>query len=134
MTSKTQREVTPQDIADDPTRYGLPTFDEYCANREKWLGYSDQLYRTIDAGPLNENIRKLLPSKGVRFRIAGHYVKTLEKLESIAREEWGSQVKLEMYPQMLPLGGGKWECVVEVMPKSEGDGLGGFTNADRLRK
>lgn len=134
MTSKTPApEVTPDDIMENPTKYGLPTFEDYCKDRERYLGYSDQLFRTIDAGPQNaERLRKLMHK--MRFRVAGHYVKTVEKLQSVAREEWGDDVKLEMYPQMLPIGGGKWECVVEVMPKSQGDALGGITHADRLRK
>lgn len=42
-----------EEIQENPTQYGMPTFDEFIRNKEKYLGRHDEVLASIDAGDRN---------------------------------------------------------------------------------
>jgi len=108
------------DIIADPHKFGAPTFEEFAAMREKYLGRDDDAMIAITDGP--KKFRKDL--KKIKFQVHGLDMKEeqVEKalgdhgysLSDIDLENRNSKLKKEI--QMVPLGGGKFDLVVNFLP------------------
>jgi hypothetical protein len=71
------------ELMEDPTKYGMPTFEEFRRNKEKYLGRPDDEVASVDRGD---------PVLGLRHRyyldtLAGEYrIDSLEQADRICRE------------------------------------------------
>lgn len=112
--------VTIEDLQADPAKYGAPTFVQFCANKGKYLGRYDDAITAIGDGPTK--FRKDLNK--IRYQI--HYVDIKESEVERALSDYGysladidlenqkSTLKKKM--DMIPLGGGKYDIVVNFLP------------------
>jgi len=68
-----------EDIISNPTRFGMPTFEEFRKNKEKYLGRADDMIAAIDRGD---------PLLGCRqkYYVEHYRVESLEHAERIARD------------------------------------------------
>jgi hypothetical protein len=103
------------DILEKPSRFGLPTFEEFKKNPEKYLGRDDEALASVDeAGFMLKNILKR-----VKFEIEGYRCKTLEEVERVAKNQGIPLKELDYYAQLVPQGGGNCDVVVKFMSKSD---------------
>lgn len=94
------KDIELDDILQDPVRYGLPTFEQYKANPDKWKP-GGNILEAADNSAAGQ-IRKLIRKQ--RYEFEGYEAKSLEIVERMARDEGLSLQDLEMYPQIVPEG------------------------------
>lgn len=105
-----------KEVIANPKKYGAPTFEEFVSNREKWIGRDDDELISADKG--SQEIFKKFIRKQI-YKIKRYRSEKLEEVERIALSE-GLQLKdLEYRVQMLPVGGGKWDALIEFKTKAE---------------
>lgn len=106
-----------EDVLTNPRKFGLPTFQDFASNpdryREHWFGKSDELFGYIDKGSeiLNRYFSK------VRFKFKNYECDSLERVESVAKDEGLTIKELEFRPELIPQGGGKCELLAQFWPK-----------------
>lgn len=96
-------DVTIQDIAENPKKYGAPTFAEFLKNRKKYQQHNSEAGRLamMDNGPKQTRgqIRKTI------YVINGVKCESPERAEVVAKEE---NIDLRYYqPQLIDIGGQK---------------------------
>lgn len=70
-----------EELAENPAKFGVPTFDEFRRNKEKWLGRYDDEVAAIDRGDHNLGC----PQRYYLWDGAEEYrVESLEQAERIA--------------------------------------------------
>lgn len=114
------RDVQLDDIIANPHKYGAPTLEEFAALREKYLGREDDAMIALTDGP--RTFRKDL--ERIKFQVNGFDMK--EEQVEVALGDYGytlSDIDLEnrnsllkKQIEMVPLGGGKFELVVNFLP------------------
>lgn len=104
------------EILESPTKFGLPTFDEFARNPEKYREAADELFKSADHG--SDNIRKMV-TKHIYF-VEGIECKTLEMAERVIKEEGLKMSDMEMYPTIVPDVGLKCQIKVEFKRKKRG--------------
>lgn len=109
------RDATFQDVLDDPNKYGVPTFEEFKRNPEKWLGKDDDIFSSADASFSNKDMRKFV--KKHIYEIEGYKCSSLHEVEKIAKDHDIPIKELDYRPEMIPQGGGKWDVKVRFVPK-----------------
>ena len=113
--------LTVEKLAADPHRFGLPTFAEYCKNRDKWMGRPDDAMVSITEGPKNHRaglqriIYKIhgvtLPSEeSVEAALGDHGY----GLDDIDLKKQDSRLKKTI--EVIPQGAGKYDIVVDFLP------------------
>ncbi len=109
------QDATIEDIAQDPHKYGAPTFEEFVANKEKYIGRSDDWFSAIDKGSsiLSRRVKKQV------YILKGYRVESLEKLETLAKNMGLNPWKLQPRPQIIDLGGGWCNLDVHMVDPSE---------------
>lgn len=72
-------EASIEDIAENPTKFGMPTLEEFVRNKEKYMGRPDDELIAIDKGD---------PQLGClqKYYVDGYRVDSLEQAERIARD------------------------------------------------
>jgi hypothetical protein len=103
------------EIFDNPEEYGMPSFDEFCRNREKYMGREDDRLIEVDRG--SQTMRRNV-SRHV-YEIEGYRCKSLEEVERIAANQGIPLRELDYRPQVLQAGAGKFDLVVRFVSKSE---------------
>lgn len=93
------------------------TFDEYCRNRDKYLGKEDEQLGYIDAG--SQNLKKRVQKQ--IYEIEGYRCKTLEEVERVARDRGIPLRELDYRPHVVPQSGGKCDILVRFLPKHTRD-------------
>lgn len=68
------------DFMENPTKFGMPTFEEFVRNKEKYLGRYDEELEGIERGDHNLQCKQ-------RYFMHGVELDSLEQAERIAREE-----------------------------------------------
>lgn len=103
------------ELISDPKKFGFPTFDEYVANREKFLGDSEEALSTADRGStvLNRTVKRHI------YEIEGYRCKSLEEVERIAKSQGIDIRALDYRPQLVQAGAGKFDVIVRFVSKSE---------------
>lgn len=93
-----------EDLMENPSKFGMPTFDEFVGNRDKYTDRPDAMIEAIDRGD---------PALGCRQRYyVEHYrVDSLEQAQRIASD----------------MGGSLYEDYI-IDPQLRPDGAGGFYN------
>lgn len=106
------RSLNVEDIMADPTRFGLPTFDEFKKNPDAYKKREDQ--ELISADGSSQVFRKLINKQ--RYAVNGYECKSLEEVERVARAE-GIWDNLAFVPQIIPIGAGKCDILIHFVSK-----------------
>ena len=94
---------------------GLPTFEEFCKNREKYVGREDEDFGLIDRGSLH--LKNVVQRH--EYEIEGVRCKNLEQVEKRAREMGIPIRELDYRAMIIPQTGLKCDILVKFAPKSE---------------
>lgn len=88
-----------EELTENPSKFGMPTFEEFSKNKEKWMGREDDEITAIDCGD---------PLLGCRqkYYLENYRVESLEQAERIARD-MGLNLFHDfiVHPQLRPDGG-----------------------------
>lgn len=104
-----------QEVLENPRAFGCPTFEEFKNARSKYVGKADDILASAEEG--STQFAKFVRKQ--KYIIKGYEAKTTEEVERIALNE-GMVIKdLEYIPQMIEIGGGKWDVHVHVMEKKD---------------
>lgn len=107
-------ELTIEDLERDPHKFGLPTFEEFSKNPEKWRKVPDELFALVDVGSTN-GLKNLVVAH--EYEVSGYKCKTLEEVERVALNE-GMDIKMmDIKPEVIPLGGGKCNILVRFVAR-----------------
>jgi hypothetical protein len=117
MGSEIFRDADMDDVLEDPTKFGAPSFDDFKKNREKWLGRDDEALGLADKGSGWAFVKKHI------YEIEGYRCKTLEEVEHVALCQGIPLRELDYRPQMLPRGCGKWDILVKFVPRKSRDAV-----------
>lgn len=104
-----------EDLYEDPGAFGMPTFDEFRKNREKWLGRDDDTLACVSKGGEAANKKH---SKHT-YEIEGYRCKTLEEVERVAREQGIALRSLDFRAIIVPQGAGRGELLIKFVSKDE---------------
>lgn len=113
MTKANLADLTADDILEDPKAFGMPTFEEFTKNREKYLGRDEESLEQVDKGGIN--VRKV--TQRHIYEIEGYRCKTLEEVQKVAGSMGIDLKKLDYRPQFIPCGAGKWDLKVVFVSK-----------------
>lgn len=114
--------TTVEDLMRDPNAYGIPTFEQYQRNRDKWNPgtHAEAAMESITAGP--QKFRKDLNK--IKLQVNGKEM--VEEQVERALSDFGYTLadidlsnrasKLRKDIQMVPQGGGKYDLVVNFLP------------------
>lgn len=113
MSKQIGSDTTLDELLENPTAYGLPTFDQFAKNQEKYLGRDDDRFAEAEAGSRNleKHVQRHI------YEIEGYRCKTLEEVERIAQSQGIKLRELDYQPQVVPLGGGKCDLLVKFVSK-----------------
>lgn len=103
------------DVFDDPKKFGMPTFEEFKKNREKYLAPYDDVMRQVDRG--STHLSKI--TKKYFYEFEGCRCRSLEEVERIARDHGVSLQELGYTAEIMPIGGGKCDILVKFISKAE---------------
>lgn len=109
------KEIKVNDIYEDPNKFGMPTFEEFKKNPERWTGRSDDILSSVSEGG---TAVKYLYRKQL-YEIEGYRCKSLEEVERVANSQGIKLKELDYRPQMIPQGGGHWDMLVKFVSKPE---------------
>lgn len=107
------------DLFINPNKYGVPTFEEFQKNPERFRGRWDDKFAQVDAGSrmLDRVVKKHV------YEVEGVRCRSLEECERVAAE-MGIDLKSREYDyraMLIPQGGGSADVLVKFMRKSEID-------------
>lgn len=103
------------DLAENPEKFGAPTFEQFKKNREKYLGKDDSTLAIVDKG--SNNLSGIL-EKYV-YEIEGFRCKNLEEVERIAGDYGINLRDLDYRPELIPQGGGKAKMLIKFVSKAD---------------
>jgi hypothetical protein len=104
------------DISGYLKKVGFPSFDEFCANAEKYMGRDDDRLAEVDRGHTGK-VRQVVSRQ--TYEIEGYKCKTLEEVERIAKERGIPLRELDYRPQLIPMGAGKADVLVRFISKAK---------------
>lgn len=107
--------ATMQDLMDDPKRYGLPTFEEFCQNPDRYRPRWDAKLAAADAG--SSKLARYV--ERYRWEVEGTKCSSPEQAERIAREK-GIDLNrgdYDVVPEVIPNGNGKCDILVRIVRK-----------------
>ena len=115
MSKKITADTQLDDIYDDPTAFGLPTFDEFRRNSEKYLGRDDDRLAEVSRGStqLDKHVQKHI------YEIEGYRCKSLEEVERIALSQGIQLRELDYVPVVTPTSAGKCDVKVTFKRRNE---------------
>ena len=119
MSMEHWKDATFEDIQANPEKYGAPTFEQFKANRDKWLGRWDDKFAEVDRGSQMAGLGRMI--KKYKFEVGGRQCKSLEECERIATE-MGIDLRSKEYDykaEIIPQGGGTCDVLVKFMSKDE---------------
>jgi len=113
--------LTIDDIMQDPHKFGAPTFDEYCRDRDKYQGRWDDTFSAIDQGSrlgLQNHLTRM------KYEIDGIRCDSLEEVEKRAID-LGLDLSIAMtngdlsfHPEVQDQGGQRCEIMVRFFSKA----------------
>lgn len=98
---------------DSMDEVGLPSFEEFKRNRNKWIKQEDEDFGLVDQGP--QSIKRCV-QKHI-YEIEGYRCKSLEEVERVAASQGIPIHELDYRPQLIPMGAGKCDVLVKFVPK-----------------
>lgn len=112
LTDTEQRDVVERlasadavDIIEDPRKFGLPTFEEFSRNPEKWRRPPDEILRSADKG--SSILRKL---KEHRYYFEKIPCKSLEHVETVAKNEGVDTTTMQLKVGLESIGAGQFRA------------------------
>jgi len=99
----------------DPHRFGVPTFEEFRKNPDKYKMPKDWLLQAISDQPGKSQIGHLV--RKVVYRCLGFDCSTLEEVERVAANEGLHLTDLDIRPQMIQDLAGKYVVRVDFVRK-----------------
>lgn len=126
------RELTLEDIAANPEKFGLPTFDEFCKNPDKYRIRDDDTLICVEDGVnvLRRDVRKQI------YHILGYKVDTLEKVEQVAKDHGWNMSQMDIKPNLERVTAGKYDIHVHFVVRGNEKAQGrekGATDGTALR-
>ncbi len=99
--SKFTKDTQLADLSENPNKYGLPTFEEFAKNPDKWRYGSNQIVNAIDRGTslfsnVSHHTYKIKTKSGMIYDCG----QSLEKAEYVARQEGYGLADLKCRPEM----------------------------------
>ncbi len=99
-------EATLEDLQADPAAYGLPTFEEFCRNKDRWKKRRDHAFIQVDNGPNGsiktciKKTRYYVESDGTRYE-----ADSIEAAEKILASEGLDMASngMEWRSELIPL-------------------------------
>lgn len=107
------KSLSQEDIIEDPHKFGLPTFEEFCKNQGQWRQNPEQLL--IDATKGSTILRKSIVKISFAFRC--WETSSAEKLQSMLADHGLKPQDMKMAPELIYLGNGKCKCIVNFIEK-----------------
>lgn len=100
-----------EEVYENPSAYGVPTFDEFRTNKRKWMGSGEETLESVDRGD------PLLDSKHKYF-IEGYRADSLAHAQRLAREMGLSlENDCELRPQVVTDESGRLVTEVRFLSK-----------------
>lgn len=101
------------DIMSDPTRFGLPTFDDFKKYPEKYLGHLEDLLSCLDKGSelLGGYIRKHVAY------VEGYRVRSYEEAQRILRSMGIREDQIEWSANCVNMYAGKCDLEIKIFSK-----------------
>ena len=98
------QEAAIQDMVHTPSKFGAPTFEQFKANRDHYVGREDDIMTKVDRGSelLKSRIKKY------KFEVFNYRCKTLEEAEKVIRNNGFKLSDMEMAPELIPLN--SYDC------------------------
>lgn len=111
-----QTETTYEQIIANPTKYGLPTFEDFAKNPDKWREAKDELFRSADGSIIaaRQGLRKQT------YEFEGYRANSLEEVERMCEQEGVAINSLEMRPHVIPVSAGVFDLLVHFRRKPSG--------------
>jgi len=115
------KDTTIDDLLADPHAFGLPTIEEYAQVRDKLWGNNDDAMVALTEGP--NTFRRDL--KRIIYQVNGLQLASEEEVERALADHGYSLAdidlenrdsKLKKQIEMIPLGGGKYDIVINFCP------------------
>jgi len=110
--------ATVEDLLDNPTKYGAPTFEEFKRYPDRYRKRDDDALSSADVG--SSNLAHLVKKQFYFLKTAsGRSIKckTLEQVEHVAKQEGINLRLLEMRPELRQAGEGKFDVHVHFVTK-----------------
>ena len=103
------------DLSDFGESVGMPSFDEYCKNQEKWLGRDDDSLAEVERGSiqLDRCVKRHI------YEIEGYRCKSLEEVERVAKSMGINLRELDYRPEIQPNTSGKFDIKVKFVSKGD---------------
>lgn len=107
--------ATFDEVMAEPESYGLPTFDQFVKNAEKYNGRDDDRFAEADKGSthLKGHVQRHI------YEIEGYRCRSLEEVERVAKSQGINIRELDYRPQVVPQGGGKCDLLVKFISKDQ---------------
>jgi peroxiredoxin family protein len=86
------------ELVEDPNKYGVPTFEQYCKAPNKWKDSLDKMLASVDISSLT--LKKDIVKQ--EYVIRSRRVDSLEELTHIAKEEGIDLMNCDISPQVIP--------------------------------
>ena len=104
-----------EELAENPEKYGAPTFEEFQRNQGKYMGRDDDVMSSVSEG--GHNIRGI--TKKHVYEIEGYTCKSLEEVERVASSQGIPLRELDYRPILIPDSGLKCDIRVKFMRRNE---------------
>jgi hypothetical protein len=103
------------EVLEDPTKFGMPSFDDFCKNQDKYMGRDDDVFSETDRGcqQLGRVVKRHI------YEIEGYRCKTLEEVERIALDKGIKLRELDYRPQLQANTSGKLDNKVVFVSKAQ---------------
>lgn len=111
------REVQLADIIANPNKFGAPTYEQFCRNPNRWRLPSDSVLQSASAGSRVFNNVKKQRYEVLRPTGAVTKCQTLEEVERVCLSEGIAIEELEMRNELIDVGAGKVEILVQFRRK-----------------
>ncbi len=111
---KIQDAESTAEIFDNPEDFGMPTFDEFCRNREKYMGRDDDRLTEVERGSvtMRNSVKRHV------YELEGYRCHSLEEVERVALNQGIQLRELDYRPQVVQAGAGKFDLIVKFVSKS----------------
>jgi hypothetical protein len=108
-------DATWEELCANPEKFGIPSFDRWAAEREKFMGRDDDILASADKGSttLARSVQRHI------YEIEGYRCKNLEEVERVAREQGINLKGLDYRPQLIQAGAGKYDIIVRFVAKDD---------------
>lgn len=107
------------EIMSNPEKFGAPTFEQFKANRDKWLGRWDDKFAEVDRGSRMPGLGRMI--KKYKYQVEHYTCDSLEECEKVALS-LGIDLQSNEYKYetvLVPQGGGTCDAVIKFISTDE---------------